>query len=259
MARRRSSSNPTHGGNGMTGEYQYREQQDWIDEVASSLGLVAFRPDYHGKVRDGNTVLVYTREDDAHNRKVDYEPFHYSSRDEAKLYGCTDERYYYRPYIWSFENTDANGKLDFGFANFGRLDLGYLDTWRDVILGSMKLAYYKNKQIQYVKAMGGYGGIREADDIYNDLNISIIKAFQKAYGKALLGNPNPFKDGDPIFWEYNGKNTFWSSFVVSREDEKLRDMIRAWRGDTSLPKAWADVNRITKRVEEIGGELLVWC
>ena len=255
---RRSSSNPTHSSNGMAGDYWYREQQEWIDYVADSLGLVAFRPDYHGKIRDGNTVLVYLPEDEAHNREVDRFPIHYGSKDVARMYGCTYERYYYRPPIWSFENTDANGWLTLGFANHGRLDLRSSFHWKDAIAGSMELAYHRKKQYQYVAAMGGYSGIREADDTYNDMNVRIIESFRKAYGKALLGNPNPFKEGDPIFWEYNGKNTFWSSFVVNREDEKLRDMIRAWRGDTTLPKAWADIDRITKRVTEIGGELLVW-
>ena len=62
----------------MENNIRYKEQQAALNQIASELGVVAYRPDYHGKVRDKNTVLFYTKEDEAHNRKVDLEPTHYT-------------------------------------------------------------------------------------------------------------------------------------------------------------------------------------
>ena len=255
---RRDNSKPIHGFNGIAGDLRYRDQQSWIEEVAAGLGLSVYIPDYHGKSGDGNTVLVYLPEDAEHNTKVDAEPLHYASRNMAKLYGCTDERYFYRDPIWAFENTDQNGFLSFDYANHGKLDLRFSKNWKDVIAGSIELAYYKSQQNRYAIECGGFCGIHEADDTYNDLNIRVIESFRRAYGKAILGSINPFHEGDPIFWEYDGKNTFFSQFVVAVEDQMLRDYIRAWRGDDTLPKSWANVDKITSRVTDIGGELLIW-
>ena len=54
----------------MENNVRYKEQQAALNQIASELGVVASRPDYHGKTRDKNTVLFYTKEDEAHNRKV---------------------------------------------------------------------------------------------------------------------------------------------------------------------------------------------
>ena len=64
---------------------RYREQQQAIDEIAEKRGIVAFRPDYHGKQGNLNTVLFYLPEDAAHNRAVDKELFRYSSGEASDL------------------------------------------------------------------------------------------------------------------------------------------------------------------------------
>lgn len=61
----------------------YTQQQKTLDEIAEKLGVVAYRPSYHGAERDKNTVLFYLKEDEEHNREVDRQPVRYS-RSEAK-------------------------------------------------------------------------------------------------------------------------------------------------------------------------------
>ena len=48
-----------------------QEQQRLLDEVAREIGAVTYRPDYHGKTGDPNTVLFYTREDEERNRELE--------------------------------------------------------------------------------------------------------------------------------------------------------------------------------------------
>ena len=127
-------------GNGLVGMIRYSAQQQYINEIAESIGCVAFRPNYHGDERDGNTVLIYTREDNEHNLQVEEQPTYYNGEEEARMYGCTDERYYLRPYFWSFANTDVNGRITLDFANFGRLDLRGL-YWKRVIYDAIMRAY----------------------------------------------------------------------------------------------------------------------
>lgn len=85
----------------------YKSQQQYLNEIAEKLGAVCFRPDYHAKSGDKNTVLLYTQENHDYNSKL---PEWSSNAD-------------YRPYFWSFENTDANGFESYEFANHGRIDL----------------------------------------------------------------------------------------------------------------------------------------
>lgn len=61
----------------------YTQQQKTLDEIAEKLGVVAYRPSYHGAERDKNTVLFYLKEDEEHNLEVDRQPVRYS-RSEAK-------------------------------------------------------------------------------------------------------------------------------------------------------------------------------
>lgn len=240
-------------------DVRYKEQQEWIDEVIASLGCISFRPESHGRDGDMNTVLAYFPEDAAHNREVDREATHYNCRDEAKLHGCTEERYFYRPPFWRFANTDINGLMDLDYAENGRLDLHGSD-WKDRIEGSVKLAYYRNRQNRYVYEVGGYLNIMEADDTQNDFNRDLIKAFHQAYGRTIMGRINPMKAGEPIFWEYTGGAiyNFACDFVLQAEDDELRELIQSWRGDQRFPKKCADAGMITSRVNDIGGELFVW-
>lgn len=117
-------------------DYRYREQQTFLKELSQRHGLVAFRPEYHAHKRDCNTVLIYLAEDEEHNRMVDQQPFSYTSSEaryfEKRLKRTIDEKYVYRDFIFAFENTDINGQLNYGFANYGRLDLRGRD-WKEIL------------------------------------------------------------------------------------------------------------------------------
>ena len=52
------------------------------------------------------------------------------------------------------------------------------------------LSYYLQRQREYAHACGGYLGIGEADDTYNDLNRKVIDAYRERYGAAYLGRIN---------------------------------------------------------------------
>ena len=239
--------------NGLTTDIRYAEQQSLINAVAKEIGCIVFRPDYHGLKRDGNTVLVYFPEDDDHNRRVEQETIHYGSADEARMYGCTDERYYFRPPFWTFENTDANGWLTFDFANGGRLDLRHRGA--TAIEGSMKLAYYRARQSQYTVFRGGYLGICEADDSYNDYNCKIIQALAMEHGYCYLGHFNASGEEEMIYHLYHNGDPvelFGYDFAIREPDEKLTKFILAWLSNTG------SVLDITERLDQIGGELFCW-
>ncbi len=53
--------------------FKYRQQMNFLKELANELGVVMFRPSYHAQTGDCNTVLFYFKEDDEYNRKVDRE------------------------------------------------------------------------------------------------------------------------------------------------------------------------------------------
>lgn len=252
-------------------DYRYREQQVFLNELAVRHGFVTFRPDYHAAPRDCNTVLLYTLEDEKHNRKVDREPTRYSrSEAEDRMKNgniVIPQQCIYRDYFFAFANTDLNGQFDLGFANFGGLDLRGRD-WRDRLEGAILMAFVRKKQRDHIRFTGGYGELREADDTYNDLNRELIRGFLKRYGKAFMGDVNFFDEkrkqiarGEAsVYEEYTGQMVynFGCSFVVPTQDEELEKLIRAWNSDDRLPKRYADVEKITDRVDKIGGIHLTW-
>ena len=67
----------------------YTQQQKTLDEIAEKLGVVAYRPSYHGAERDKNTVLFYLKEDEEHNREVDRQPVRYSRSEPMILHPVT--------------------------------------------------------------------------------------------------------------------------------------------------------------------------
>lgn len=247
-------------------QMRYCLQMICIQHVVSELDAVPYFPSYHGKRGDKNTILLYTKEDEAHNREVDKMDVHYSSKEEAALYHCYQEKYYYRPYFWSFQNDDANGMFTYDFANHGTLDLRGSE-WRHVIRGSIRMAFYNKKQIDHVKSVRGFMNIMEADEMYNDYNRLIISAMFERYPSLYLGQFN--EDSSGIFKPDYGDRilipvtegqelpNFCCSFAVPTEDEELIKMIRKWRNG-QLPKSGADASKIQERVYEIGGECFTW-
>lgn len=245
----------------------YTQQQKTLDEIAEKLGVVAYRPSYHGAERDKNTVLFYTKEDEKHNRKVDRQPIRYSRSEARDRKMDVNGDCVYRDHFWSFENSDANGRLDMGWANNGKLNLKSL-AWKTRLEGSIAFALARKTQLDYVRGTGGFLALREADDTYNNLNREQLRALKMMHGRLFLGSINFHGDQrkkvvagkEGIYEElldqmvYN----FGCDFAVPVPDKELGDLIRAWNGDERLPKRSVDVEAMTGRIEQLGGINLIW-
>jgi hypothetical protein len=246
---------------------RYTQQQKALDEIATKLGVVAYRPDYHGWTGDKNTVLFYLKEDERHNRKVDRQPVRYSRSEARDRKIDVNGDFVYRDHFWSFENSDANGLFDMGLANNGKLNLTSLD-WKTKLEGSVAFALARKTQLDYVRGTGGFLALREADDVYNDLNREQLRALKMMHGRLFLGNINFYGDqrkkivaGEEDVYEelldqmvYN----FGCDFAIPVPDKGLEELIRAWNGDERLPKKLVDVEAMTGRVEQLGGINLIW-
>lgn len=253
-----------------TEDRRYNEQQQWLDLIAAKLGVVCYRPDYHADDRDANTVMFYTKADAEHNRKVDRQPTRYTRSEAAdrKKYSGIEipDEYVWRDYFWSFENTDVNGHLDYGFGNHGKLDLRG-SNWRDVQEGSIRFAFAKKQQRTYLWATGGPLELREADTTYNDWNREMIEALALQYGKLYLGDINYYGErrekvaaGGEIYDEYTQGtvHNFEYSYAVPVPDEELRKLVQAWNGCNSLPMPSGIIDKIFDRVKKLGGVHLIW-
>lgn len=124
---------------------------------------------------------------------------------------------------------------------------------------SEALAAHK-EQINHVAVCGGWLGIREADSTLNDYNRKIIVAIKEQCGVAYLGDVN-YRDHDKgdidiVFREYAGEKlyNFCASFVVPCKDKILEDLILDWRKNNSIKS----LDRLTSRIEQIGGFNLFW-
>ncbi len=234
-------------------------------------GVVAYRPDYHRKDRDKNTVLFYLPDDAEHNRKVDREPTHYTRSEAHDLmkYGKVNipDRYIWRDPFWSFENSDVNGMLDYSFANYGKLDLR-TNRWVDVLEGHVRLALAKKLQYLHIAGSGGYLALREADAVNDDPKPGRDRRHEadlrncisggrellwRKRARILAGEESIFEEvtDGPVY-------NFAGTFCVPKKDPELEWMILAWNGDDRLPKKGADVNKMQNRVAAIGGINLVW-
>ena len=114
------------------------EQQRQLDELAQEMNAVAYRPDYHGRTGDPNTILFYTKEDDERNRELERsgEIITRSQFDDMKWHrmdtsGLKDR--VERPYFFVFQNDDINGQYDVRYANHGRFDLYKLGGMDDLL------------------------------------------------------------------------------------------------------------------------------
>lgn len=229
--------------------WQYREQQKFLNEVAERLGVVCFRPEYHAKSRDKNTVLFYTKDDDRRCREVDRQGVR-----------CDDPSY--PRHFWSFENSDRNGLFDFNFVSFGKLDLRG-SRWREVLEGDIRIALVMKAERDYI---GEYGHLylQEGDDYYNGLNRKLVQAVKMKYGKCFLGKVN--FDGDERkaivagekspFVEYTGQKVynFGCAFCIPEENDQLATLIAEWNREATV----GAVAEITELVVNLGGFNLIW-
>lgn len=244
---------------------RYDIQQAAINEIADKLGVVAYRPSYHGTKGDKNTVLFYSKQDEEHNRMVDLQPVHYS-RSEALDRGIVNGDCVYRDHFWSFENSDANGQLDMDWANYGKLDLGGAD-WATRLEGQIAFRFCRKQQTAYIVAAGGYLGLREADEVYNGFNREQLRALKMMHGRLWLGSINFHDDrrkkvaaGEESVYEElldQKVHNFSCEFAVPAPDKELEEMIRAWNKSDSPRKA-AEFEAMMDRVEQLGGINLLW-
>lgn len=248
---------------------QYVRQQSAIDEIASRLGVVSYRPDYHGGKGDANTVLLYTFEDAEHNIQVDRQPFSYTrgeADDRRKSGQAIPDELVYRDHFWCFQNTNINGRFDMEWGNFGKLDLRG-SRWKEVLEGSIRVAYAKKQEALHILHTGGWLALREADETSNGLNRVLIEAIKLQYGKAFLGKINfhgekrqKIISGEgAVYEEYTGQelHNFCCDFVVPTADVEIEKRIRQWAA-AELPLPAKLIDQITSRVEEIGGANLIW-
>lgn len=225
-------------------EERYRSQMQAIREEAKELGVIVYLPSYHRTRGDQNTVLLYLPEDDAFNKDLDQKG--------AWKYAPTEAEAGYRPYFWHLENTDRNGMYNIQFANHGMLDLRPFD-WEKTLKADIRLAYWKKKQVRYVAMNGGYTGLREADDVYNGMNVKIIEAMKERYGQTYLGSIN---GPNEIFVEYVGQPLYTGccDFVVPALDQSLTDLIDSWRKDGKNEV----YQKITDRLITVHGISILW-
>ena len=123
-------------------------------------------------------------------------------------------------------------------------------------------------EMAHIRAVGGILHLPEADDVLNDLNREKLKALKEMHGHLYLGKINihdaakreRIVDGAEDVYEelleqplYN----FCCDFAVPVKDKCLSDLIRAWNAKHAIP-GMKDVQKITERVEQLGGINLFW-
>lgn len=231
----------------------YTRQQDLFDHLAAEHGFVCFRPDYHGKDRDANTVLFYTKEDHAVNEQLDK---------AGVSYKVGGDKNYKGPFI-TFENTDANGCLSCEFGNHGKLDPRGIRA-KDTLKGAVLLAWVAEKERDYLQGIGGILTLSEMDNPYNDLNREMIDAYRLRYGTAYLGSVNLngergnriMSGEESVYEEYTGQKVCNCScdFIIPVADKTLEKMILDWNTHSIN----INVERITARISAIGGKYIIW-
>lgn len=247
-------------------ESRCKEQQQFIDEIAASIGCVAIRPDSRSDCAGVHMVQLYLPDGIRQGRPVIQKSTQSGKGKKGSPKHGKKQTDLFQSCFWSFQNTNQLGRFDCESANHGQLDLSG-DNWRTVIEGSIKLAYYERVQSLYAIGGGGYALLREADDTYNDLNRRMIDAFYKANGTAFLGKINLSKEKleritagtDHVLEEYTGQfiYNFGCEYVVPTADKTLEQLILDWnRVDPSHDQPSAE--KIMETVERLGGRYFLW-
>lgn len=240
-------------------DHRYAVQQMIIDTVAAQHGLKVFRPDYHARNGDHNTVLLYTPQDFEYNKGLDK---------SIQCFSVANEKH--RAPVWSFSNTNINNEFD--------LDYGRLSPYRTLDLrgadahvrleGSIKLAIAEYYQTLYCIHAGGVLGLVEDDEVYNDFNRKIIEYMCEAFGQAYIGNINYYGGSRNLVGEgktapmreYIGEDVynFTCDFVVPNRDGDLEKMIHRWNTDEGFSEGVDLSGAIIDRIHNVGGKPLMW-
>lgn len=127
----------------------------------------------------------------------------------------------------------------------------------------------KKEQYRYIAEIGGYLNLKESDDVNNDLNRAIIKAFKEKNGTAFLGYVNLpdhiYKDLNEgkdvcIYEEYSDQMiyNFGCDFVVPEADRKLESLLIEWNTKEGYANGAELLELIFKRIDNLGGLRFIW-
>ena len=116
--------------------------------------------------------------------------------------------------------------------------------------------YLLKKQREYCISQGGILGLREADEVYNNLNIQIIKAFKTAHKNCRLVKLHPEK-GEEYITEYTGQHLYNDACdaIIPNDNKALLDLLIKWDKDR-LPSNF--INELFTFIESNGGIIFVW-
>lgn len=133
----------------------------------------------------------------------------------------------------------------------------------------MSMATLRQEEHNYIRAIGGWLNLNEADDTQNSRNRAMIAAYREEHGSAYIGKINHYEtraaivSGEQsVYTEYTGQKVynFGCDFCIAAPDEVLEQLIREWNTpDAALGSgAMKRVESITQRIEEIGGIQFIW-
>ena len=123
-----------------------------------------------------------------------------------------------------------------------------------------------DKRAAYIAARGGYLGVREADDVCNDINREELTAMKAKYGQLYIGKFNYYGEerkrvsegSQSVFIKLGDEpvKNFACDWAVPKPDAALQLLIQKWNTDSE--QKLVDVEAITARIEALGGAVFVW-
>ncbi len=116
--------------------------------------------------------------------------------------------------------------------------------------------YLLEKQREYCLSQSGILGLREADKLYNHMNILIIKAFKTAHNNCRLVKLHPEK-GEDYIAKYTGQRLYNNvcDAIIPNDNKALLDLLVKWDKDR-LPSSF--INELFTFIETSGGIIFVW-
>lgn len=120
--------------------------------------------------------------------------------------------------------------------------------------------------VEYFRMHYDNGGSSEFDQSINVISRAMIVAYHKKHGKCFLGKINDYDQhgANPqiVFTPYTGQKiyNFEYAFVIAEEDEELRRMLKQHNTAKLYDGKSASqlINKITARINDLGGEFLSW-
>ena len=110
------------------------------------------------------------------------------------------------------------------------------------------------RQVEYVKANGGYACLWEADDTYNSLNFEILRAYKECHTGSKMGSV--FDLGHHGIEDIpDDLRNFCCDFVVPETDDELEKLVYGIRTGHYSSNG---VRLLQKAVEDLGGEWFIW-